>query len=205
MKRFSNSCHKENEKLRKQAALSDEQESICEIRRLVNLDFSWLYHYTKDLEQTQKTLKTSVDNPDFVSSLVKDADGLKVLERHFSVDFKFFFWDVLLVSHALTRLPLDEAERIVYLHDTLVAVDVSIKKAFSELAAVSKQASKEGENCLTHFKNSLCAYLETITVGCNLINMEFDSLGINWIDLDLFLKELRKQTENNPALKTVPI
>lgn len=169
-----------------------QKEELRKIQRLINLDFSRIYHLNKNMKLNHKNMFEDLQKPNAFKQFVINRTTLTNLIRYLKAGLKFYHWNTLENSSSLIKLEPDEIQRIQFAHDQIEGVDKNNEEGWLALANVletsltkiSEQSKRE-----IFFKTQVMAYFESIFIGYTTIDEAYNQLNIKWSDLDLFLKE----------------
>ncbi len=174
------------------AANKKEVKDLEKIRRLINLDFSRIYHMKKYLEKMHKQMNLDLKNWESFVPFITDRYKMKELMMSLHSDLKFYHKNTLENSASLIKLEDDEIQRIQFAYDQISGVEKNNSDAWLELAGKLETAlekvpdeKKRAEVFFIEVKK----YLESLFVGYDTVNGAYNQLIIDWVDLDLFVKD----------------
>lgn len=174
-----------------------QKKDLEKIQRLINLDFSRIYYLNTLLKKNHENMHTDLQKDNAFEKFVIDKTSLTQLMRPLTSHLKFYHWATLENSASLIKLEPDAIQKLQFAHDQIFGVDQNNNTFWLELASVleSSLVKIELEERPEFFKKHVDLYFESLFVGYSTIDNAFKQLDMDWLDLNLFLKEYPKEKE----------
>jgi hypothetical protein len=168
-----------------------QQKELEKIRRLLNLDFSRIYHFKNSLRQNHENMRNDLQSEGFTPFCI-DINTLTYLMKHLKAGIKFYHWKTLENSGSLIKLEPDEVQRFQFAYDQISGVDKNNEDAWLSLANKLEYSlinTSDLDDRSKYFEEEVKKYFNSIFLGYDTVDNAFKQLDIPWLNLTLFLKE----------------